>query len=395
MADVELILCRIGEIWLKGKNRREFVGKLRGNLQQALNIAAPGARVNRQHDRLFVRLTDSDQVPAALAVCSDTPGLTSVSPVLRVANDLETIRNAALGLAAEWGPGTFAVKARRTWKGYPLTSPEAARQVGGAIQEASGRRVDLKHADHELGLEVGEEHAHLWARVVPGVGGLPVGISGKVLLLLSGGIDSPVAGYLAQKRGCQLEAAYFHSPPFVGEASREKVETLARKLARRQGVLALHVVHFTEIQKAIRVSCDGRLTVLLYRRFMYRIAGELARRRNAKALCTGENLGQVASQTLENLAVVDALSGLLTLRPLMCFDKQETMALARRIDTYDTSVLPHEDCCTLFVPRHPALRATSAELEAAEAALDVDGLVAEALERTDRVECGRPGAALG
>ena len=254
------------------------------------------------------------------------------------------------------------------------------------VVDALDLKVNLKTPDETLRVEIAEEHAHIWVQTYPGVGGIPIGATGKVLLLLSGGIDSPVAGYLAQKRGCELEAIYFHSPPFISEASREKVEALGRKLAPRQGGLTLNVVPFTEIQKAIKAHCDPRMTVLLYRRFMYRIADQLAARINAGALCTGENLAQVASQTLENLNVVDSVTSRMTLRPLISYDKTEIVSLARRIDTFETSILPHDDCCTLFVPKNPVTRARGTFLERAEELLDIDGLVAAALDGIDRVE---------
>ena len=382
----ELLLGRLGELWLKGRNRHEFTKRLGRNLQVGLDAVLEGTRVRMTHGRVFVDLAGPEQVERALAVCADTPGLTSVSPARKVEVDLEAMKEVGVELAtAEWGEGTFAVDARRTWKGFPLTSPEINREVGAAVGVATQLKVDLRHPDHRLGIDVGEKAAYVWARGRRAVGGLPVGCSGRVMLLLSGGIDSPVAGYLAQKRGCELDAVYFHSPPFISEASRDKVETLARRLSTRQGGLRLHVVRFTEIQKAIHAECDGRLAVLLYRRFMYRIAADLAQQRGAQALCTGESLGQVASQTLENLQVVDRLTSLLTLRPLACFDKQEIMVVARDIGTYETSILPYDDCCTLFVPRNPVIRARIRDLEAAEAALEVDSLVAGALEQTEVV----------
>ncbi len=383
-------MCRMGELWLKGRNRHTFVDRLRTNLQSSLNAAVEGAVVRKTHGRLFVDLADPQTSARALAVCADTPGLTSVSPVVRVDSDIEAITTAGVELArVEWAgaSGSFKADSRRPWKQFPLTTPQIDRAVGGAVAGEMGFSVDLKAPDYTLGIEVDEHGSHVWTHNVRAVGGLPVGCSGRVMLLLSGGIDSPVAGYLAQKRGCAVDAVYFHSPPFISEASRDKVETLARMLAPRQGKLRLHVAHFTEIQKAIRANCEGRLTVLLYRRFMYRIAAELASRRGAQALCTGESVGQVASQTLENLTVVDFVTDLFTLRPVICFDKQEITALARRIGTYETSILPHDDCCTLFVPRNPALRASVRTLEKAERALDVEALVAEALERTEVVTC--------
>ncbi len=381
-ADYTMLLIRIGEVWLKGRNRGEFLDKLRRNLRASLAAAVPGAKLQGHYARYFAVLPSPEGLEAALAVVADTPGVSSVSPVRRVPSDLETITTEARRLAAvelAGATGTFAADARRSLKSFPLTSPALNAHVGGAVAGDLGLRVDLKRPNHRLGIEVAEEGTYLWVRTLPAVGGLPVGTTGRVLLLLSGGIDSPVAGYLAQKRGCALDAVYFHSPPFIGEASREKVEDLARTLAPRQGGLLLHVVPFTAVQTEIRKRCDPRLTVLLYRRFMYRIAGALAAQLGSAALCTGENLGQVASQTLENLTLVDNLTGLLTMRPLLTYDKLETIAIARRIGTFELSIRPFDDCCTLFVPKHPAIRAPVRALEHEEAKLDVDHLVRAAL----------------
>jgi tRNA uracil 4-sulfurtransferase len=221
--------------------------------------------------------------------------------------------------------------------------------------------------------------------VIPGPGGLPVGSSGLVNLLVSGGIDSPVAGWLAMKRGCTLVATYFHSFPFTGDKTRDKVLELLRQLADWHGPIPLHVVHFTEVQKALRDAGPAELAVVLYRRMMMRAATRVAEKAGAAALCTGENLAQVASQTLENLAVIEEAAGMMVLRPLLCNDKLETMALARRIGTYEVSILPYEDCCSLFMPAHPATRARLEDVRAAEARLDVAGLARELAERAEIV----------
>ena len=226
----------------------------------------------------------------------------------------------------------------------------------------------------------------MWTDDYDGCGGLPVGSAGKTMLLLSGGIDSPVAGHLAQRRGCELEAIYFHSPPFVPEETRDKVKELGQILAASQGSLLLHSVHFTAIQKAIKAHCEAKHTVLLYRRFMYRIADQLARKRRCLALVTGENLGQVASQTIENLNLVDGLTKTIVFRPLLTYDKRHVMDAARELGTYEISIRPFDDCCTLFVPKNPTTRGRLHVIEAQESRLDVDALVEEAIEKTTRFE---------
>jgi thiamine biosynthesis protein ThiI len=237
--------------------------------------------------------------------------------------------------------------------------------------------VDLTNPALVVGVEVGHTAAFVFAETRAAPGGLPVGSSGHALLLLSGGIDSPVAGWLAAKRGLSLDALYFHSPPFVGEKSKDKVLTLARALHGWQALRNLHVVHFTEAQKRLRDAGPAELAVVLYRRMMMRVADLLADRVEAQALVTGENLGQVASQTVTNMKTIEAAARRLVLRPLLTYDKQETIEVARRIDTFDTSVLPYDDCCSLFVPPHPATGARVSDVERVEAHLDVAALAGE------------------
>ena len=383
---VRTLVLRMGEIWLKGRNRNTFKRRLQRNLMASLRARIPQANVFMRRTRLIVELPDAHVVPDAIAICRDTPGITWVSPAVPVAPTVEAIEAAGLQLALDaWAgtTGTFKVYTRRSDKQFPLSSPELDARVGGPIAAALGLGVDLKTPDRVLGIDITRQQAHVYVHRLKGVGGLPVGSVGRVMLLLSGGLDSPVAGYHAQRRGCEVDAVYFHSPPFISEASKDKVVTLARLLARRQGQLRLNVVPFTEIQLAIRDAEGGRFTVLLYRRFMYRIAAKLAQRRKIPALCTGENLAQVASQTLENLRLVDSVTDMLCLRPLLSADKEEIVVQARRIGTYETSILPHDDCCTLFMPPDPATRAPLSALERREAELDVEGLIADAIARTE------------
>ncbi|MEE2756734.1 MAG: tRNA uracil 4-sulfurtransferase ThiI, partial [Myxococcota bacterium] len=373
--DSTLIIARLGELFLKGRNQKNFRERLVKNLRGSLRAEFDSLEVIPTRGRIFVRLTDPDHMSRALEICTSTPGLTSASPCLKVVPDLEELTTKAVEVATTaWGgsQSTFMVRAKRLDKQFHLNSTQLGAHVGGAINDALGLPVDLKNADHVMHVELGERAAYIWIEVYPGLGGLPIGSAGKVLLMLSGGIDSPVAGHLAQKRGCEVDAIYFHSPPFISEASREKVESLAKILGARQGSIRLHVVPFTEIQKQIHSQCDRKLTVLLYRRFMYRIASKLASIIRAKALCTGENLAQVASQTLENLNLVHDVSTLLTMRPLLTYDKTETVHLAKRIGTYDISIQPYDDCCSLFLPRNPATRGRISVVRNAESLLDVD-----------------------
>jgi thiamine biosynthesis protein ThiI len=310
----------------------------------------------------------------------------SVSSVETAPLDLEAIKEKALEIMERsLLPGdSFKVEARRSNKSFPLTSPELNRIIGGAILEKNPRlKVDLENPSFQLFIEVGAREAYIYHDHVAGPGGLPVGSSGRALLLLSGGIDSPVAGWMAMKRGLRLEALHFHSYPFTGLRSREKVIDLCRILSRYGGKMQLHLVNVAGIQKEIRASCPAALGIILLRRMMMRIAGQISRSRGLQALVTGESLGQVASQTLESMIAIDSVTSMLILRPLLGMDKHEIVALAEKTGTYEISIRPYEDCCTLFLPRHPATRPRLEKVVQAEAALDAGGLTAAALENME------------
>lgn len=384
------LLIRFGEISLKGKNRGYFENMLYTNIKSAL-AGLPGCRAERTHSRVFVETADNETAEV-LARLGKVFGIVSISPVIEVAPDMESIRQAALAEVRRlFKPGlTFKVETKRADKGFPLKSPEVSRQVGGfLLKNIPGLSVDVHQPDLLLEIEIREDAAYLFTEKLPGPGGLPVGVSGKALLLLSGGIDSPVAAWYALKRGVTLEAVHFHSPPFTSERSREKVVDLCRVLLPYGGPRKLHVVHFTEIQKELRQKCPERLMVTLMRRMMFRIADRLAQKRGALALYTGESLGQVASQTMESMNVIQRVTSLPVLRPLIGLDKEEIVAVARRIDTYPISVRPYEDCCTIFLPANPATRPRLLDVEEAEKLLDVEALVEDALVRTETVSPGK------
>ncbi|MCA9664694.1 MAG: tRNA 4-thiouridine(8) synthase ThiI [Myxococcales bacterium] len=368
-----VVIARLGEVFLKGRNRGEFVRRLRENMQRALRDISP-LRLDRAQGRIYVHVEAEDAERAARAV-RDTFGVGTISVARPCERSLEAIYEAAALAVAEATRGrthaTFKVQTKRPDKTFTPDSMEVSRLVGGALLERfDNLRVDVKTPELVVGVEIGTEHALVFCGREQAVGGLPVGCEGDVLLLLSGGIDSPVAGHLMQRRGCRLAAVYFHSPPYVSEHARDKVLQLARRLARAQGPLEVDVVRFTDIQTDIRDNARGDMAVVLYRRAMMRIASRLGISRGAQALATGENLGQVASQTLTNLRCINEAATLPVLRPLLAYDKHETIALARRIETFETSILPHEDCCSLFVPKHPATRLPIELAEKAELGLD-------------------------
>jgi tRNA uracil 4-sulfurtransferase len=387
-----VIVCRYGELFLKLGNRTRFEQQLVANVRAALR-GLPGTSVENPHGRILVRVEDA-QLDEACDRVERVFGLVSISPARQVSaeEDLQAITEAALALAhqaLERDPArrrSFRIEARRSDKRFPLRSQDIAVRLGASVNQATGIPVDLSDPALVVGVEVGQHGAWVYADTRPAPGGLPVGTAGKAVLLLSGGIDSPVAGWLAAKRGLELHGLYFHSPPFVGEKSKDKVTDLARTLARWNALASLQVVNFTDTQKRLRDAGPAELAVVLYRRMMMRVADQVADGLKAQALVTGENLGQVASQTLTNLGVIEGAARHLVLRPLITNDKHETIALAKRIGTFDLSVLPYEDCCSLFVPPHPATAARLVDAERAEAALDAPAEAAAMAARAERID---------
>lgn len=380
-----VFVLRLGEIFLKRGNRPMFVDRLAANVKRAL-AGLDGVATHYIHARMLVEVAPAARDRAAERL-GRVFGVQSFSPVVLCDKDFDALRDEAVrvAVAAAGGAKSFKVEAVRSDKHFPVRSMDMGRDIGAAIWRATGLRVDLHRPDLVVGIEVGVHHTFVFAETRPGPGGLPVGTSGRANLLLSGGIDSPVAGWLAMKRGLTLDATYFHAFPFTGDRTKEKVVDLARLLTPWHGPIELLVVQFAEAQKALRGAGDPELAVVLYRRMMLRTAAEIARRRGATALVTGDNLGQVASQTLENLATIDEASPLLVLRPLLCNDKLETMALAKRIGTFETSIQPYDDCCSLFLPAHPATRSTVAHARDIEGKLDVAAMAIDLADRAERI----------
>lgn len=405
---MERLIARYGEISLKGNNRSDFEKILVRNLRSSLSDW-PEVVVERIGGRILIHLNGSP-VGAVVTAARRVFGIVSVSPVRQAALSLDAIQQAAIETAKEAlrnpesraplddragadvrhdpadrpDAATFKVEVRRPNKRFPMTSPELASELGGRLlASVPGLQVDVHQPSFTVYVEIRNEGAYLYAAKVPAVGGLPVGSSGKVGLLLSGGIDSPVAGWLAMKRGADVEAIHFHSFPFTSERALQKVEDLAQILADWGGRLRLHVVHFTEVQTEIRKHCPEPLTITIMRRMMLRIAERIANERRLLALVTGESLGQVASQTLDSMRTIGAVAQLPILRPLVAEDKVDIIRRARDIGTYDTSVLPYEDCCTIFVPKSPRTKPKLEEAERGETGLDIDDLVTRAVERTE------------
>ena len=385
---MEMILCKLGEVVLKGLNRRSFEDKLIANLRRRVSKCG-SFRVYSKQSTIYVEPADGETaLDAAFAACRQVFGVIAVSRALSCEKDMEAITAAAKTyLRAELSAAkSFKVESKRADKTFPLTSIELSRRVGGALHQAVPHlTVDVHNPELTVFLEIRDDAAFVHGPAVSGAGGLPVGTGGSAVTLLSGGIDSPVASWMMAKRGVALEAVHFFSPPYTSEAAKEKVLRLAGELIPWGGRLRVQIVPFTEIQEEIRRKCPEDFFTLIMRRFMMRLAQMCAEEIGAGALVTGECLGQVASQTMEALRCTEDAVTLPVLRPLIGMDKEEIVRLARRIGTFETSILPYEDCCTVFTPRHPKTKPRLDEVRAAEAALDIGALCAKAMEHREFV----------
>ena len=385
----EMILLKLGEMVLKGLNRRSFEDKLQANLHRRLHPYGQFRVYTRQSTTYVEPMNEECDVFGAFEAIKKVFGIVGVS----LARPCEKDKDAILNTAKEFlddklrAARTFKVETKRADKTFPMNSIQLSQYVGGELHEAyDNLEVDVHNPELTVHVEVRDYAAYVHADAEPGAGGLPVGINGRAVSLLSGGIDSPVSSYMIAKRGVALDMVHFFSYPYTSDEAKEKVIELARLLTAYCGRLTLHIVPFTAIQEELRRSCPEELFTVVMRRFMMRIAQEVAKRCGAKALVTGECLGQVASQTMEAMACTGAVVDLPILRPCIGMDKEEIVQISRKIGTYETSILPYEDCCTVFTPRHPRLRPTIGEMQYAEEKLDIDKLVAEAVAGIERVQ---------
>ena len=385
----EMILLKLGEMVLKGLNRRSFEDKLQANIYRRLNGLGQFRVYTRQSTTYVEPMTDACDMDGAWEALTRVFGVVGLSR----ARACEKDKDAILAAAREYlddklsTARTFKVETKRADKTFPMTSIQLSQYVGGELDELyPDLKVDVHHPELTVHIEVRDYAAFVHADPEPGAGGLPVGINGRAVSLLSGGIDSPVASWMIAKRGVALEMVHFFSYPYTSNEAKEKVLDLARLLTPWCGKLTVHVVPFTAIQEELRRSCPEELFTIVMRRFMMRISQKVAARCGAKALVTGESLGQVASQTMDAMHVTGAVVDLPVLRPVVGMDKEEIVQISRKIGTYDTSILPYEDCCTVFTPRHPRLRPVLGEVEHAEEALDIDGMVQAAVDGIERIQ---------
>lgn len=388
----EIILIKNGELALKGLNRQTFEDILIKNIRK--NLAGCGEfSVRRAQSTIYIEpKTDDYNFDTALEVMKSIFGIAAFSRALSVEKDMNTILSAAPEYLKDVlkNAKTFKVEAKRSDKKFPLTSPEISRELGGKLLSAFPHlKVDVHNPDEVIMVEIRDYAAYIHGAQIKGAGGMPVGSGGRAGILISGGIDSPVAAYMMAKRGLELNAIHFASPPYTSPRAELKVKELLKKVSNYSGMIRLGIVPFTEIQELIGEHCPEEYFTLIMRRFMMRISEKIARNRNCLALITGESVGQVASQTLPALAVTDSVVNMPVLRPVIGMDKDEIIDISRKIDTFKISIEPYEDCCTVFTPKHPKTRPTIQAVEEAESALDIETLVDKAVEGTEYIYIDR------
>ena len=384
----EMFLLKLGEIVLKGANRRTFEETLKKNVRRT--VSHFGAfKVYIMQSTVYVEPQSEDcDLDGAWEACGHVFGVSSMCRCRACGKDLDAIYQAGVDYLGDElsGQKSFKVESKRADKSFPLNSIQISQEIGGRLAEAFPQvAVDVHKPSYVVNVEVRDFAAYIHGPAQPGAGGLPTGTGGRAAVLLSGGIDSPVAGYMIAKRGVEIECIHFFSYPYTSERAKEKVLELARLMTRYCGRMTVDVVGFTKVQEAIRDNCREEYFTIIMRRFMMRIAQAIAKDHGAKCLVTGENLGQVASQTMDAMAVTGAVVDIPMFHPLIGMDKEEIVTRARKIGTLETSILPYEDCCTVFTPKHPKTKPVLALVEAEEAKLDVDALVADALANTEKV----------
>ncbi|WP_419959258.1 tRNA uracil 4-sulfurtransferase ThiI [Psychrobacillus sp. BM2] len=381
----EKILVRYGELSTKGKNRKQFISHLRNNIRFSF-VDLPNIKIQAERDRMFLTSSDDSEIHALIERLPKIFGIQSFSPVASCSKDLDDIQATALKImdSLESQDKTFRVTVKRSDKFFPLDTYELQSVVASnVLRQYPSLKVQMKKPEIDLRIEVLNDAVYMMAQVIPGAGGMPLGSNGRSLLMLSGGIDSPVAGYMLLKRGVRLDAIHFHSPPFTSERSKEKVMDLANQLSHFGATVRLHVIPFTDIQQSIQAQIPENVSMTTTRRLMMKIADLVREEIGALGIVTGESLGQVASQTLESLTAINAVTSTPIFRPLISMDKLDIIDIAREIGTYETSILPYEDCCTIFTPSCPKTKPKLEKVEYYESFKDFDELIAEAVQNRE------------
>ncbi|WP_438327002.1 tRNA uracil 4-sulfurtransferase ThiI [Staphylococcus pseudintermedius] len=380
------ILVRYGELTLKGGNRKTFVSQLRSNVKRAL-MPLKGYEVKANRDRMYIQLEPEADIEEMMTRISKVFGVHSISPVLKLEKSMDAVYEHARLFAQNYEAGdSFKIEVKRSDKNFEYETFAIQRMVGGEVLKSNtSLHVDVRQPDHEIKVEVRLDAIYMYDRIIPAIGGLPVGTGGKTLLMLSGGIDSPVAGMEVMRRGVTIEAIHFHSPPFTSEKAKEKVIELTRIMAERVGSIRLHIVPFTEVQKQIHKVVHERYTMTSTRRMMLRIADKVVYQIGADAIVNGENLGQVASQTLKSMYAINAVTNTPILRPLLSLDKEEIVQKAKDIGTFETSIQPYEDCCTIFTPKNPVTEPQFEKVLQYESGFDFEEMIDRAVDNIETI----------
>ncbi|RNF40825.1 tRNA uracil 4-sulfurtransferase ThiI [Planococcus salinus] len=385
------VLVRYGELSTKGRNRNSFIGRLRDNIRQTFSDLE-NLHIKSERDRMFITAADEKDMEQVINRLPNVFGIQSFSPVTESGLSIEEMKNTAMSIVGKMDTAgkTFKVSVKRANKNFPHEKPEIMHEVGShVLRNFPELSVQMKKPDIELKVEIREKAAYMMAEVIQGAAGLPVGAGGKALLMLSGGIDSPVAGYHMLKRGVRLELIHFFSPPFTNDRAKEKVFDLAEKLSQFGSSIKLHVIPFTKLQQEVHKQVPDNMTMTSTRRMMMRIADEVLKETNSKAIITGESLGQVASQTLESLQAINAVTTTPILRPLIALDKLDIIGTAQKIDTYDISIRPYEDCCTIFTPANPKTKPKLDKVEYYENFVSFDEMIQEAVDQREIIQFPR------
>lgn len=372
------IMVRFGELSTKGKNKNLFIKTLAKNIKGALSDFE-GIEIISKFDHIYIKLNDNDP-DKVIEILQDVSGIQGLSLVLLTSDDIENLRKVCLELVKQEEGKTFKVHAKRANKKYPLISDQINREIAKVILQNTELKVDVHNPDILVSIEIREEGAFVFTHTYKGAGGYPLGVGGKIMHMLSGGIDSPVAAYLLMKRGIKIECIHFASPPYTNAGVIEKLKDLLGKLNKYQPEIRLNIIPFTKLQEEIYAQSDESYAITLMRRMMFRLADRLAKRRHCLAISSGESVGQVASQTLDSMNVINDVTNMPVLRPVVCYDKTDIIALARKIDTFDISIRPFEDCCTIFAPKNPKTRPSMEEVLKFEAKWDYNKMIDEALD---------------
>ena len=375
------IMVRFGELSTKGKNKKDFIRVLASNIKNALT-EYPSLDIETRFDHIYVVLNGQEPEPI-IEILQDVSGIHSLSLVYKTDPDIENLKNVSLELIKQEEGKTFKVKCKRADKSYPIISEDIIKHVAGNILANTSLKVDVHEPDILLSIEIRQEGAYVFAKTYPACGGYPLGVGGKIMHMLSGGIDSPVAAYLLMRRGIKIECIHFASPPYTNVGVIEKLKDLLSKLNKYQPEIRLNIIPFTKIQEEIYRNADESYAITVMRRMMFRLADRLAHRRRCPAISSGESVGQVASQTLESMYTINEVTKLPVLRPVVTMDKVDIIKLARKIDTYDISIRPFEDCCTIFAPKNPKTKPSLEKAKEYEEKFDFETLINEALDNVE------------